>query len=253
MKHRFRRSSTHFFIASVLASLFLSCSRLSFQSPGNSGLFAASIGTAIHTDELPSYIVSLDTTDPVAPLYRDKTMQESCLDFFSALTGSIPIAKAILDNSVRFQVPASLAFALAFEESRFQADAINRNGGSIDRGLFQLNSRSFPELRMADFYDPEINARYGLAHLHYCLAASGNEVAALAMYNAGRTSVDRGVTPRRTLDYVSRIMKYEDNIRTLFEVKVAAHASSPKPPTGADAFAPPTADLSLGLALGQIQ
>ncbi|HUW40138.1 MAG TPA: transglycosylase SLT domain-containing protein [Rectinemataceae bacterium] len=233
----------------------LSCSRLSFQSLGNSNRLIASIGTAIHTDELPSYMVSLDTIDPVAPLYRDATMQESCLDFFSALSGSTSIAKAILDNALRFQVPASLAFALAFEESHFQADAINHNGGSIDRGLFQLNSRSFPELKIADFYDPEINARYGLAHLHYCLAASGNEVAALAMYNAGRTSVDRGVTPRRTLDYVSRIMKYEDNIRTLFEVKVASRAevaAHPKPTASSEAFAP-AADLSLSLALGQIR
>jgi hypothetical protein len=228
---------------------------LSFQAQDERNPHFASIGTMIDTNELPTYIVSLDNIDPVAPLYRDKSTQEACLDFFSALTGSAPIAKAILDNAARFHVPVSLAFALAFEESRFQVDAINRNGGSIDRGLFQLNSRSFRELKIADFYDPEINSRYGLAHLHYCLAASGNEVTALAMYNAGRSSVDNGVTPRKTLDYVSRIIKYEDNIRMLFTVKVASRAASLKTATaapGSQAFAP-AASLSLGLALGQIR
>ncbi|MGO8693227.1 MAG: transglycosylase SLT domain-containing protein [Rectinemataceae bacterium] len=233
----------------------LSCSRLSFQAPGDPGLHFAPIGAAIDTDELPIYIVSLDNIDPVAPLYQDRVMREDCLDFFTALTGSAPAAKAILDNAERFQVPASLAFALAFEESHFQADAINRNGSSIDRGLFQLNSRSFPELRTADFYNPEINSRYGLAHLHYCLTASGNEVTALAMYNAGRSSVNNGVTPRRTLDYVSRIIKYERNIRTLFEVKVVSHAAGVRASASdasSQAFVP-AAGLSLSFAPGQMQ
>ena len=219
MKHRFRRSSTIFFISSILLSLTLSCSHLSSESPIQSSMLRLS---AVDVTDFPDYIVSIESEDPVAPLYRNQETKAACLDFFSALTGSDTIAHAILENSLRYEVPATLAFALAFEESRFHADALNHNGNSVDRGLFQLNSRSFPDLSTAQFYDPEINAQYGLAHLHYCLNTGGNEVAALAMYNAGRTSVDHGVTPRRTLDYVSRILKYEDNIRTLFDAKVAS-------------------------------
>lgn len=241
MKHRFRSSPSNLFMAATLMSLLLSCSRLPLQSQSDPNTLRLA---SIEASDFPDFIRSLDAVDPVAPFYKDQATQRDCLDFFSALTGSEPIAKAILDNAERYQVPVTLAFALAFEESRFRTDAINHNGGSVDRGLFQLNSRSFPALAVQEFYDPELNARYGLAHLQYCLSIGGNEVAALAMYNAGRSSVDHGVTPRRTLDYVSRILKYEDNIGALFNAKVASKA------TNRVASAP---GLALGLALGPVQ
>ncbi len=61
-----------------------------------------------------------------------------------------------------------------------------------------------------------------MAHLQFCLAQAGNEVSALAMYNAGNGSVSHGRTPQRTLDYVYRILKYEENIASLFVAKVVA-------------------------------
>jgi soluble lytic murein transglycosylase-like protein len=139
------------------------------------------------------------------------------------------VAQAILDNAKKFGVRTSLAFALALEESDFKVDAVNKNGRSVDRGLFQLNSKSYPGLEIADFYDPSINARYGIAHLKGCLAQAGNEVAALAMYNAGDGSVERGATPKKTLNYISRILVYESNISSLFAAKVATSAGHDSP------------------------
>ena len=98
---------------------------------------------------------------------------------------------------------------------------MNRNADSVDRGIFQLNSKTFPKLATEAFYDPAINAKYGLSHLQHCLRSGGNEVAALAMYNAGNGRVDRGATPRKTLDYVYRVLKYKDNIDSLFAARVA--------------------------------
>ena len=92
----------------------------------------------------------------------------------------------------------------------------------MDRGLFQLNSRSFPNLSIEEFYDPAINARQGIAHLSYCLDEGRNEVAALAIYNAGAGRVSKGGTPRKTLDYIARITNYADNLKDLFEAQVVA-------------------------------
>jgi hypothetical protein len=91
----------------------------------------------------------------------------------------------------------------------------NRNL-TVDRGLFQLNNASFPQLKEEQFFNPELNSRYGLSHLRWCLDTAGTEVAGLAMYNAGTNRVRSGGTPKMTLDYISRILDRERQIEDLF-------------------------------------
>jgi hypothetical protein len=178
--------------------------------------------SSLSESELAGYIENLDQGDPITPYYRSEKTKDATLDFFASLTHSESVARAILDSSLKFDVPPSLAFALALEESDYRTDAINKNGDSVDRGLFQLNSRSYPGLTIKDFYDPTTNARYGVSHLKGCLDQAGNPVTALAMYNAGMGRVSRDATPKRTLNYVSRILAYEGNISSLFAAKVIA-------------------------------
>jgi soluble lytic murein transglycosylase-like protein len=204
----------------------LSCSNSAARSTANSAL--SELGS-LDDKEISGYIESLERRDPIAPYYRDPATKESTLQFFASLTQSESIARVILDSAEKFNVRPSLAFALALEESEFKVDAINRNGDSVDRGLFQLNSKSYPNLAVREFYDPGLNARYGLSHLKSCLSQAGNEVAALAMYNAGNGRVERGATPKKTLNYVSRILAYEDNISSLFAAKVMAAARPTTP------------------------
>ena len=130
------------------------------------------------------------------------------LEYFSIVTGNRNIARIIYDEAVKYNIPPELAFALAFSESSFNNNAVNENKNSIDRGLFQLNSRSFPNLKEEDFFNPEINVPLGIAYLRYCLDMGGNEVAALAMYNAGPNRVKDSRTPKMTLDYISKIQAY---------------------------------------------
>jgi hypothetical protein len=208
--------------------LFSSCNKAINSNPLDSSLAAIS---SLNEKELAEYLESLERRDPIAPYYVDPVTRDSTLQFFSSLTHSDTVARVILDNSQKFGVRPSLAFALALEESEFRVDAFNKNGDSVDRGLFQLNSKSYPGLTMKDFYDPAVNARYGIAHLLSCLQEAGNEVAALAMYNAGNGRVARGATPKKTLNYVSRILAYEDNISSLFAAKVMAARSSESSPS----------------------
>jgi len=177
---------------------------------------------ALSPSEIPGFMQNLDRSDIISEYYRDPATKQIVIQFFGELTHSDRIAAIILENADRYGVPPGLAFALAYEESKFKVNAVNDNGDSLDRGIFQLNSKSFPDLGPSEVFDPAVNARYGLAHLEFCLRTGGNEVAALAMYNAGSRRVTKDGTPRRTLDYIFRISKYEENIASLFAAKIVA-------------------------------
>lgn len=172
-------------------------------------------------NEIPQYIETAIHLGPEQDigleLYRRPESRQRVIDFYSQVTGSREIAELILHYSNRYEVPPSLAFSLVYAESNFSPRAVNRNSHSIDRGLFQLNSRSFPELAEADFFDPVINTRYGVAYLRYCLDEGENLIVALAMYNAGRTRVTERGAPRMTLDYIAKILDYQRDLDGRFE------------------------------------
>lgn len=155
--------------------------------------------------------------DSIMESYRDIFRRDEVTAFFAAIAGSDEIASHILANSDTYGVSPSLALALCWAESRFSVRALNKNTNtSIDRGLFQLNSNTFPDFEEEEFFDPRINIRYGVAHLKHCLNTAGSEVAALAMYNAGTNRVRSGGTPKKTLDYVSLILDFKQGVEELF-------------------------------------
>ena len=168
----------------------------------------------------PLFLNLEERPDIILLSYLDPALRERVVAFFRDLTGSHKIAAVVLSNAVMFDIPPALAFALCWEESSYKPQAINLNrNDTIDRGLFQLNSASFPNLEVEDFYDPEVNSRLGLAHLRWCLNTAGTEVAGLAMYNAGIYRVRSVGTPKNTLDYVSRILKNQRRIEELFKAE----------------------------------
>jgi hypothetical protein len=163
-----------------------------------------------HTLELAS------RDDLFLALYESPVFHQEVRDFFVDHTGSSFIGDIILEAAIRHDVPVFLAFSLAWAESGFKPDAVNRNSSSIDRGLFQLNNRSFPDLGPAQFFDPEINTDRGLRYLRSCLDLGENRIVALAMYNAGRGRVNSGGTPKMTLDYISKIIDHQIELEEAF-------------------------------------
>lgn len=154
-------------------------------------------------------------------LYRSAHTRTAVEWFYTSITEDRDVALAILQEADKNNIPLSLAFALAYAESRYKIRAINRNtNASIDRGIFQLNNNSFPALVEEDFFDPYISAKYGMSHLRYCLDTAGNEVSALAMYNAGTNRVRNNGTPQMTLNYISNIQSYRQGLENLFEDEV---------------------------------
>jgi hypothetical protein len=156
--------------------------------------------------------------DVVTDFYLDRSTREEVTAFFARICGSPEVADVILKEAVQLAIPPSLAFAVSWEESRFVASAVNPHNrdGSVDRGLFQLNSNSFPKLGERDFFNPQLNAQYGISHLRMCLDTGGSEIAALAIYNAGSGRVQTGGTPRQTLDYVARVLSTRRKIDRVF-------------------------------------
>ena len=156
--------------------------------------------------------------DSILELYRQDENRERVINFFREICPIMGIAEVILANADEFNISPSLAFALSWEESRFNPRAVNTNNrnGSIDRGLFQLNSYTFPRLDLPAFFDPQTNAHYGMSHLRYCLDSSDSETAALAMYNAGTNRVRNIGTPITTLNYTGRILENRQRIEYRF-------------------------------------
>ena len=103
-------------------------------------------------------------------------------------------------------VDAALIAAVIYAESRFR-DQTSHAGA---RGLMQITPATAQEIErlsggttftLADLADPDINIRYGTFYLHQLLVRyGGNEVAALAAYNAGPTQVDGWGGSKLTLD-----------------------------------------------------
>ena len=179
-----------------------------------------------------------DDYDNGLALYRQPLSRTAVEWFYFQITGSREVTQAILTEAEKNDIPLSLAFSLAHTESNFNTNATNRNANSsIDRGLFQLNSNSFPELSEADFFDPFVSSKYGMAHLKFCLNTAGNEVSALAMYNAGTGRVRSNKTPQSTLNYIGKIMSYQKMLDQLFEEQVASYFETQIAPGIAVAYA----------------
>ena len=160
-------------------------------------------------------------------LYRQPEGKAAVEWFYTHVTNSREVTLAILKNADLYNIPLSLAFSLAHTESNYKTTAkhVNKNQ-SIDRGLFQLNNRSFPSLKEEDFYDPEISAKFGMSHLRFCLDSAGNEIAALAMYNAGTNKVRNDSTPQMTLNYISQIENYRGLLESNFASEVLSYYNS---------------------------
>ena len=160
--------------------------------------------------------------DPVLEYYRNPEYAEWVINFFTGICSNRDVAMAVLYYADKFEVSPALALALSWEESKFNPNAINRynRDGSIDRGLFQLNNRSFPNLDVQLFFNVNTNAYYGIAHLRFCLDSGGSEISALAMYNAGTGRIRTSGAPEVTLNYISRILENKSKIESRFHARL---------------------------------
>ena len=145
-------------------------------------------------------------SDAVLALYRDDHLKPLVLDYYSQLTQDREVALAILDACDQLSLNPSLGFSLAWNESHFNPKAVNYNPTTTDRGLFQLNSRTFPGLGTKAVFNPKLNALHGLSYYKMALAKLGSEEKALGFYNSGIGLLTDRALPSVTQAYVKKIL-----------------------------------------------
>ena len=125
-------------------------------------------------------------------------------------------------------VDADLIAAVIYVESRFR-DQTSEAGA---RGLMQITPATADEIERQsggetfvyeDLANPDLNIRYGAFYLRYLLDFyGGNEVAALAAYNAGQTNVAgwgggslavEDIEFEETRSYVNDVLEKRDEYR----------------------------------------
>ena len=134
--------------------------------------------------------------------------------FMCDITKDPELSKLIIKYSRINNIEETLLLALIKTESSLDPLAENYNlNGTIDRGLCQLNSRTFSQLDKDIFFNPESNIKYGAELLSWCLKKSGNNIIkALAFYNAGIGNVANKKVGEFTLDYINNIIKKKSEL-----------------------------------------
>ncbi len=112
----------------------------------------------------------------------------------------------IRQQAAEKDVDASLIAAVIYAESRFR----DQTSSAGARGLMQITPATAKDIErrsggttftVKDLSDPQINISYGTYHLRSLLDRySGNEIAALAAYNAGPEEADAWGGSEMTLD-----------------------------------------------------
>jgi len=128
-------------------------------------------------------------------------------------------------------VDAALIAAVIYSESRFR----EQTSGAGARGLMQITPATAEEIerlsggttfKLEDLSNPELNIRYGTFYLRQLLNRyNGNEVAALAAYNAGPSNADKwggaslrlqGIPFAATRAYVAEVLEKRQAYRETY-------------------------------------
>ncbi|HRV90547.1 MAG TPA: lytic transglycosylase domain-containing protein [Anaerolineae bacterium] len=138
---------------------------------------------------------------------------------FANTGGSLQPKESAFDNLItaaaqRYNLDLSLLKAVVQAESNFSATAVSKAGA---KGLMQLMDGTARELGVVDSFDPAQNIDGGARYLRNMLDRyQGNEMLALAAYNAGPGAVDhwQGLPPySETQVYVPRILELRNQYR----------------------------------------
>lgn len=170
----------------------------------------------LQTDAAP-FVIAVDYTAQAQISWQHTLERQRAQKIFKIRNENIWLLYVIESKAREYDVPVSIAYALAAVESNYNPSGFNRNkNNTIDEGLFQLNSanRKFftKTFWKKDYdynpYNPDHSAQIGLAYLRYLYNHFQAWDRAIAAYNCGINRVTRNTIPVSTKTYVQLIMMY---------------------------------------------
>lgn len=144
--------------------------------------------------------------------------RKNVVEFYQQFVNNKKITQVIIDKCLQYNIPLNIGFALAYEESRFNPYAINANNadGTIDKGLYQLNSIYHP-FSDEQLFNPQFNSDRALSFLREMIDMNDNMTNALYCYNAGYGRIIiQNIVPISTELHIANILSYEDMLNIKF-------------------------------------
>ena len=147
-----------------------------------------------------------------APLSASAAPRPAALPQLAAAAFPLPVPQSlgaiINEAAAKYRVDPNLIAAMAFRESRFDANAVSIRGA---QGIMQLMPRTARAMGVRDSFDARDNVFGATRYLATLLNRfHGNVDMTLAAYNAGPELVDR-VGPnatREAVDYVAAVKSF---------------------------------------------
>jgi hypothetical protein len=161
---------------------------------------------------------SITYIEDINAYYQDNRSQT--IAFFNTVTNNDAITNTIISKCVKYNVAITTAMAIAMVESNFTPRATNRNtNGTVDRGLFQLNSfRNWKESR---YFDIEANSEEAISHMSNLKFRYNNDEMNMALaYNSGVGSVQFENVPASTYKYNYLVFRTKQAIENEFNLYI---------------------------------
>jgi len=155
-------------------------------------------------------------------VYISKNRMNEIVEFYNQFVRDYELTTAIIESSIKYDIPTNILFGLIYQESNFNFREKNQNkDGSFDIGLMQLNSTTYKSIIEKNgieyLLNPYNNLELGCKHLKENYNEYGNWYLALLSYNAG--IIKSNAIYYQTLCFLTNIISYEKKLDEEFNKK----------------------------------
>ena len=135
--------------------------------------------------------------------------------FYDSFIKNKELTINIVNNALCVDVPIHYFIAITWQESKFKPKArhTRNSDGSIDYGVFGLNSKTYKNYSKEYLEKIENNCRFAANHLLEAYNKSNNWYSAIGIYNAGNEN-------NINFKYVRNVLLYSDDLDNEFFEKM---------------------------------
>jgi soluble lytic murein transglycosylase-like protein len=141
--------------------------------------------------------------------------KELYINLYGERFGNEEAVKYIIEYSLEQGVPVNLSFSLALAESNFnnQTPPNKNKDGSIDYGIFRLNSKYYPNIKK--YSNLQNNIKEGISHLKKEYLKYGSYDLAIMTYNCGSPTNIGAIS----IQHLNNVLAFEKKLDEWFNYK----------------------------------